>query len=161
MDIEGFARRALLSNLQEELYSADSTDSAEDTVSDTPSDTWNCSATEDISVIESRLAQHILEVKNTSPKHALELAHATIIEARAALSMKGDVLQCSDSGITMGQFGVGSRGMGDFYTHEKIGEIIGKTTAVVDTSQLDDSGVVKANGEYVVLNIDGIHSRLS
>src|SRR5665648_43162 len=163
MDIEGFARRALLSNLPEVSDISDisdSTDSEEDASPDTPLESWDF-PTEDISVIESRLARRILEVKSTTPKHALALAHAAIIEAKAALSMKGDVLRCTDSGITMGQFGVGSRGLGDFYTHEKIGEIIGKTTAVVDSSHLDDSGVVKANGEYIVLNIDGIHSRLS
>jgi len=32
----------------------------------------------------------------------------------------------------MGDFGVGSRGMGDFYTHEKIAQVIGKTSAIVD-----------------------------
>lgn len=44
----------------------------------------------------------------------------------------------------MGDFGVGSRGSGDFYTHTKIAEVIGRTEAVVDSRQLDDSGVVQA-----------------
>lgn len=61
----------------------------------------------------------------------------------------------------MGEFGVGSRGTGDFYVHSKLGEVIGKTGAVVDSSQLDDSGVVKIGDEYLVITIDGIHSRLS
>ncbi|MCE8423738.1 MAG: hypothetical protein J5U16_07395, partial [Candidatus Methanoperedens sp.] len=37
----------------------------------------------------------------------------------------------------------------------------GKTSAVVDSSHLDDSGVVRGNGQYIVVTIDGIHSRLS
>jgi hydrogenase expression/formation protein len=61
----------------------------------------------------------------------------------------------------MGDFGVGSRGMGDFYTHEKIAQVIGKTSAVVDSSHLDDSGVVRVDGKYLVVTIDGMHSRLS
>lgn len=74
---------------------------------------------------------------------------------------KGDILQPITSGVTMGEFGVGSRGIGDFYTHEKIAQVIGKTSAVVDSSHLDDSGVVHAGGQYIVVTIDGMHSRLS
>jgi hydrogenase expression/formation protein len=61
----------------------------------------------------------------------------------------------------MGEFGVGSRGTGDFYVHAKLGEVIGQTGAVVDSSQLDDSGVVKIGDDYLVVTIDGLHSRLS
>ncbi|MDG6244541.1 MAG: AIR synthase-related protein [Methanolobus sp.] len=112
--------------------------------------------------LEDKITARILEVKETSPEHARKLAQATIIEAKATLVLKGDVLEPSISGVTMGQFGVGSRGLGDFYTHEKIAEVIGKTKAVVDTTHLDDSGVVRSDGgEYIILTVDGMHSRLS
>ena len=112
--------------------------------------------------LEDKLTARILEVKRTSPEHARKLAQATITEAKATLVLKGDVLEPTVSGVTMGEFGVGSRGLGDFYTHEKIAEVIGKTEAVVDTTHLDDSGVVKSNGgEYIILTVDGMHSRLS
>ncbi|SFM49840.1 AIR synthase-related protein [Methanolobus profundi] len=112
--------------------------------------------------LEDKLTARILEVKNTSPEHARKLAQATITEAKATLVLKGDVLEPTVSGVTMGEFGVGSRGLGDFYTHEKIAEVIGKTKAVVDTTHLDDSGVVTSEGgEYVILTVDGMHSRLS
>ena len=113
--------------------------------------------------IEDKLTARILEVKKTTPQHARNLAKAAIVEAKATLNVSGDVLEPTISGVTMGQFGVGSRGMGDFYTHEKIAEVIGKTSAVVDTSHLDDSGAVKTNGkeEYIIVTVDGIHSRLS
>ena len=113
--------------------------------------------------IEDKLTARILEVKKTTPQHARNLAKAAIVEAKATLNVSGDVLESTISGVTMGQFGVGSRGMGDFYTHEKIAEVIGKTSAVVDTSHLDDSGAVKTNGseEYIIVTVDGIHSRLS
>ncbi len=129
MDIEGYAKRALLKGEEN---------------------------------IEERLADRIQEVKGSTPERSLALAKATIEEAKATLIVKGDVLTSSISGVSMGRFGVGSRGTGDFYAHEKIAEVIGDTSAVVDSSQLDDSGAVKiGDDQYLVITIDGIHSRLS
>ncbi|HJH31546.1 MAG TPA: hypothetical protein C5S50_05075 [Methanosarcinaceae archaeon] len=130
MDIEGYAKRALLAGDPD---------------------------------VENKLTSRILEVKKTTPQHARNLANAAIVEAKATLNVSGDVLEPTVSGVTMGQFGVGSRGMGDFYAHEKIAEVIGKTSAVVDSSHLDDSGAIKTNSgeEYIIVTVDGIHSRLS
>ena len=116
--------------------------------------------------LEQKLTDRILEIKDIPPERARDIASATIIEARATLRPSGEILSPIASGVTMGEFGVGSRGAGDFYAHEKIAEVIGKTDAIVDSSHLDDSGVVRISGQedqdrYVVLNIDGIHSRLS
>lgn len=111
--------------------------------------------------LKEKLALRILEIKDISRNHALEIANAVIVEAKATMSPRGDILKPVTSGVTMGEFGVGSRGTGDFYTHEKIAEVIGKTSAVVDSSHLDDSGVVRAGGRYIVVTIDGMHSRLS
>ncbi len=108
-----------------------------------------------------KLTNRILEIKNISRKHAEEIASAVIVEAKATMNPHGDILKPITSGVTMGEFGVGSRGGGDFYTHEKIAEVIGRTSAVVDSSHLDDSGVVSAGGSYLVVTIDGMHSRLS
>jgi len=116
--------------------------------------------------LEQKLTDRILEIKDISRERARDIASATIVEAHATLRPAGEILTPITSGIAMGEFGVGSRGAGDFYAHEKIAEVIGKTGAVVDSSHLDDSGVVRipgpeAHDRYVVLNIDGIHSRLS
>ena len=116
--------------------------------------------------LEQKLTDRILEIKDISRKRARDIASATIVEAHATLRPAGEILAPITSGVTMGEFGVGSRGAGDFYAHEKIAEVIGKTDAIVDSSHLDDSGVVRISGQedqdrYVVLNIDGIHSRLS
>ncbi len=111
--------------------------------------------------IRSKLTARILEVKDISESQADLLAKAVLEEAKATLNPKGEVFELQDSGVTMGDFGVGSRGSGDFYTHTKIAEVIGRTDAVVDSSQLDDSGVVKAGGQFVVVTVDGMHSRLS
>jgi len=50
------------------------------------------------------------------------------------------------SGVTMGNFGVGSRGSGDFYLHEKNSSVIGKTSAIVGSDQLDDSASGQSKG---------------
>lgn len=115
--------------------------------------------------VASKLAAIIMEVKGISPGRAQSLASAVIEEARATLDPRGEVFEISKAGVTMGEFGVGSRGSGDFYMHTKIAEVIGKTDAIVDSRQLDDSGVVDAGvdggGRYIVLTVDGMHSRLS
>jgi len=133
MDIEGYAKRALLLG-------------------------------ENADQIEERLAERILEIKGKGITHlyAKELAHAVLVESQATLRSEKEILRPVESNVTMGQFGVGSRGAGDFYAHEKIAQVIGKTNAEVDTSHLDDSGVVKTDsGEYLVVTVDGMHSRLS
>ena len=112
--------------------------------------------------IQSGLADRILEIKDISREDALKLANAVITEADATLSLKDELLTYSGSGVTMGDFGVGSRGKGDFHAHEKIAEIIGETGAVVDSRQLDDGGAIRlGDDEYLVVTVDGMHSRLS
>ncbi|MCD6387671.1 MAG: hypothetical protein J7L30_05050 [Methanophagales archaeon] len=161
MDLEGFAKRMLKRGAKEEE-------------------------------IISEMRKRILEIKDVSEDYAERLASAVLEEAKCTLrvfsevkddEMLRSVLQMSHSGVRMGEFGVGSRGSGDFYTHEKIAEIIGRTHAIADSSTLSDSGVVslpqdKQNGheaqkwqngqkktqtkqKYIVVTVDGMHSRLS
>jgi hydrogenase expression/formation protein len=111
--------------------------------------------------IEKKLVSLIREVKDIPKEQAEALALAVIQESQATLNPRGDVFSLEPVGVSMGDFGVGSRGSGDFYTHTKIAEVIGRTGAVVDSSELDDSGVVKAGGQYIVVTVDGMHSRLS
>jgi Hydrogenase maturation factor len=105
--------------------------------------------------IELTLVERILEVRDIAREKALRLAQAVVDEAQRTLCER------ELSGVTMGNFGVGSRGSGDFFVHEKIASIIGTTSAIVGSDQLDDSGVVKAHGDLVVVTVDGMHSRLS
>jgi hydrogenase expression/formation protein len=111
--------------------------------------------------LKEKLIALIVEVKDIPKARAEALASAVIQEASATLNPRGDVFKLDPVGVSMGDFGVGSRGSGDFYTHTKIAEVIGRTDAVVDSAQLDDSGVVKAGGQYIVVTVDGMHSRLS
>ena len=111
--------------------------------------------------IESKLISLIREVKEIPENKADVLAAAVIEEAEATLNPRGEVFLLESAGVTMGEYGVGSRGSGDFYTHTKIAEVIGNTCAVVDSRQLDDSGVVMAKGKFITVTVDGMHSRLS
>jgi hydrogenase expression/formation protein len=131
MDIEGYAKRALRKDPSNEVG------------------------------LKAQLASRILEIKDISSERVHEIVAAVINEAKATLNVEGDVLSPTLSGVSMGEFGVGSRGTGDFYVHSKLGEVIGQTGAFVDSSQLDDSGVIKFGDDYLVVTIDGIHSRLS
>jgi len=105
--------------------------------------------------IERTLAERIVEVRDIPLDSAVRIAEAVVEEAERTLCDR------ERSGVTMGNFGVGSRGSGDFYTHEKIATIIGKTSAIIGSDQLDDSGVVRAKGDLIVVTVDGMHSRLS
>jgi len=111
--------------------------------------------------VRAKLVSLIREAKDVPQEQANALARAVIQEAGATLNPRGEVFRLEPVGVTMGDFGVGSRGSGDFYTHTKIAEVIGRTGAVVDSAQLDDSGVVKAGGQFLVVTVDGMHSRLS
>jgi hydrogenase expression/formation protein len=105
--------------------------------------------------IERTLAERILEVRDIPLDSATRISQAVVEEAERTLCER------ERSGVTMGNFGVGSRGSGDFYLHEKIATVIGKTSAIVGSDQLDDSGVVRAKGDLIVVTVDGMHSRLS
>ena len=111
--------------------------------------------------IEAKLVWLIREVKQIPEEKALILARAVLEEARATLHPRGDVFSLERVEVSMGDFGVGSRGSGDFYTHTKIAEVIGRTDAEVDSAQLDDSGVVRGEGKLITVTVDGMHSRLS
>ena len=135
--------------------------------------------------IISEMSRRIIEIKKIPAEYAERLAAAILEEARTTLRA-GEVddplgvLCFEPSGVMMGEFGVGSRGLGDFYVHEKIAGIIGRTSAVVDSSSLSDSGVVQLDNsgvsddaeggdahsnatspKYLVVTVDGMHSRLS
>lgn len=111
--------------------------------------------------IACRLADRILEWKSIPRERALALAEAVLAEVRATEAV-GPPLRPELSGVTMGRFGVGSRGAGDQLVHRLIAGVIGPARAVLGAKDLDDAGVVRiARGPGVAVAVDGIHSRLS
>lgn len=113
------------------------------------------------SALKESLADHIVRIKGCNPSYAAAFARAVIEEAKNSGGLRGDFFEFEPAGVCMGEFGVGSRGKGDFFAHRQIARIIGKTSASVGVDEMDDAGVVKAGGQYIVCTVDGMHSRLS
>jgi len=113
------------------------------------------------------LAEVIGEFKEWDEAKRREFAEAVYEEvktssgAKAADRTLGSLFSYPRAKANMGEFGVGSRGEGDFFVHRKIAEIIGDTSALVDATARDDAGVVSGSGKYISIAIDGMHSRLS
>ncbi len=134
--------------------------------------------------ILSEISDLILKIKFNSDKSKSDksklLAEAILEEIKKTNQKINnkflcDLLNFPKSGVSMGEIGVGSRGKGDFFVHEKIcgiasNNIGGKfNNVVVGAKEHDDAGIVcisdaEKNGEnekFVVVSVDGTHSRLS
>jgi hydrogenase expression/formation protein len=107
------------------------------------------------------LARSVEEWKGVPGGYARELAEAVVEEVRLSREARGDLFAVVPAGVGMGDFGVGSRGKGDFYAHRQIARIIGKTGATVGVDEMDDGGVVSAGRMLLTCTVDGMHSRLS
>jgi hydrogenase expression/formation protein len=112
-------------------------------------------------VVEESLAHIIRSYKTVNPSYASALARAVITEVKNTRGLEGDFFRFEPAGVNMGEFGVGSRGKGDFFAHRQIARIIGKSSAAVGVDEMDDGGAVRSGGEYIVCTVDGMHSRLS
>lgn len=115
--------------------------------------------------IITELSKIIEFYKNLNDEDSLKLAQAVYDEVTTTNNLnKIEILEYTKSNVHMGEFGVGSRGKGDFYVHSKIAEIIKNTKvdSIVNPTAQDDGGVVKIddNTPYITTAIDGIHSRL-
>jgi hydrogenase expression/formation protein len=112
--------------------------------------------------LAQQLQRHILSVKQVSPEYALAFAKAVIHEVRNTSGLSGDYFSYEPAGVAMGEFGVGSRGSGDFFFHRQLPKIIGGQAAAVGVDEMDDAGAVSAGeGQYIITTVDGMHSRLS
>ena len=118
-------------------------------------------AGEDENAIIHSLAGRISEIKHSKPAYTNAFARAVVEEVKNTQGLTGDFFAFEPGGVRMGEFGVGSRGKGDFFAHREIARIIGKTGASVGVDEMDDAGAVKAGSEYIVCTVDGMHSRLS
>ncbi|MDO5852277.1 MAG: AIR synthase-related protein [Methanobacteriaceae archaeon] len=122
-------------------------------------------------IIQQQLAKIIQQYKHNTTIQSNELAKTIIKEIKNTNKTEEEINSLigtyPHTNIHMGQFGVGSRGKGDFYVHSKIAHIIQetKTQAIINPTQQDDGGVVKIDTpekeSYITTAIDGIHSRLS
>ncbi|MGA2912038.1 MAG: AIR synthase-related protein [Methanoregula sp.] len=115
----------------------------------------------DEDALQNNLADYIIEIKKVKPSYASAFARAVIDEVKNTRGLTGDFFEFVPAGVKMGEFGVGSRGKGDFFAHRQIARIIGKTSASVGVDEMDDAGAVCAGGHYIICTVDGMHSRLS
>jgi hydrogenase expression/formation protein len=111
--------------------------------------------------VQENLVNIIRSYKTVNPSFASAFARAVITEVKNSGGLSGDFFSFDPAGVKMGEFGVGSRGKGDFFAHRQIARIIGKTSASVGVDEMDDAGAVRAGGEYIICTVDGMHSRLS
>jgi len=129
---------------------------------------------EDEETVQKNLVNKILEFKDLNNEKAEKMASAVIEEVKNTLTIDSypdefmrDLINYTQSTVSMGDIGVGSRGAGDFFVHRKIAEIVSssKTSSYISPSAQDDGGVVKStvaeNDVYITTAVDGIHSRLS
>ena len=115
--------------------------------------------------IVEKLSEIIRFYKNIGEDDLRSLSRAVFDEVSMTEELeKNDILSYPRTSIHMGEFGVGSRGMGDFYVHGKIAEIIKNTkvSSIVNPTAQDDGGVVEVDDDthFVTTAVDGIHSRL-
>ena len=115
--------------------------------------------------IVEKLSSIIRFYKDISVSDSVKHSRAVFNEVSVVSSLdEGRFLSYPKSNIHMGEFGVGSRGKGDFFVHSKIAEIIRNSDvdSVVNPTAQDDGGVVEIDEDsrYVTTAIDGIHSRL-
>jgi hydrogenase expression/formation protein len=112
-------------------------------------------------LIQESLVNIIRSYKNVNPSYAAEFAEAVINEVKNSSGLSGDFFTFDPAGVKMGEFGVGSRGKGDFFAHRQIARVIGRNSATVGVDQMDDGGAVPFGRDYIVCTVDGMHSRLS
>jgi len=77
-----------------------------------------------------------------------------------------DLLSAEGVGLTIGEQGVGCRGMGDFVVHEFITKMASvKESAFLSPQSMDDAGAVvlqeNMSKTFIVSKMEGMHSRLS
>ena len=121
--------------------------------------------------VRKRLERCIRQFKPDADSGYIEaFARAVITEVKNTTGLSGDLFAYRKAGVSMGEFGVGSRGTGDFFAHRQIARIIGHTAATVGVDEMDDGGAVPVpqvpgvagdTGLKVVCSVDGMHSRLS
>ena len=72
-----------------------------------------------------------------------------------------DICEFKSSGYSAGHTGLGCRGEGDFFIHRKLSELIENRDSIIDPRDQDDGGVVQVGSDFIIVSVDGMHSRLS
>ncbi len=126
-------------------------------------------------IIIDRLISEYKIYKNVDPDLLRQLAKAILEESKKSSIKEESVSKhpilkeitiTVPSNVTMGDFGVGCRGYGDFFVHKLITSLSSTSVKpLLSPESLDDCGAVRvsakdANG-IIVSKMEGMHSRLS
>jgi len=124
--------------------------------------------------IINKLVEEYLVYKELTREQASQLAQAVWEECNKSAYSGNDpliteILEIPASKVTIGEQGVGCRGIGDFFVHKLIGEVSSTSTeAYLSPKSLDDAGAVKIPPNFssspdllVISKMEGLHSRLS
>ncbi|MEM2203338.1 MAG: AIR synthase-related protein [Sulfolobales archaeon] len=102
---------------------------------------------------------------DTASKYALTVYDETLSSLKACGGDIDPILRrilCpSDSGVSAGIVGIGSRGSGDFFFHRLLAGVASWGSSEGSAMDLDDAGWVRIGDMWIVVAVDGIHSRLS
>ncbi len=114
--------------------------------------------------IINKLCEEILFYKKITRDKCEEISEIIFEEVmnslRTCYSENKEFFCVEGSGVSAGLMGVGSRGFGDFFFHKlltKMNPIETEGTAV----ELDDAGWFRVGDKWVIVAVDGIHSRLA
>ncbi len=72
-----------------------------------------------------------------------------------------DLCGFTGTGFTAEDTGLGCRGEGDFLIHRKLAQLIDDSDTIVNPRDQDDGGVVQLGKDFLIVSVDGMHSRLS
>ncbi|MHA1451574.1 MAG: AIR synthase-related protein, partial [Promethearchaeota archaeon] len=121
--------------------------------------------------IISKLVEEYLVYKELTKDQATQLALAVYEECEKSEytgedALVKEILNIPKANITVGEQGVGCRGVGDFFVHKLIGDLSTTSTeAYLSPKSLDDAGAVfsKMEGDefLIISKMEGMHSRLS
>jgi hydrogenase expression/formation protein len=114
--------------------------------------------------ISNRICEELLFYKKLTREKCERISEIILEEVLNSLktcsSSHKEFFCVEGSGVSAGLMGVGSRGFGDFFFHRlltQINPINTEGTAV----ELDDAGWIKIGDKWIIVAVDGIHSRLA
>jgi len=114
--------------------------------------------------ISNKLCEDLLFYKKLTREKCEKISEVILEEVSNSLktcsSSNKEFFCVEGSGVSAGLMGVGSRGFGDFFFHRlltQINPIDVEGTAV----ELDDAGWLRIGDKWIIVAVDGIHSRLA
>ncbi|MHA1681398.1 MAG: AIR synthase-related protein [Promethearchaeota archaeon] len=112
-------------------------------------------------IFKTALPDAVLEELSKSVFQEVEKSRVT-----SRLDLIKDLLSTKKRNLSIGDQGVGCRGLGDFFVHNLVTKLASKNqSAFLSPESMDDAGAVKLDANpgsrFIVSKMEGMHSRLS